>query len=87
MNIHQPFSLKELNTYLSSRFNLVHALTQIIYIKIILLQMYGPIKGTFKNSLFYYLSCYFSLTQILGFTNPTPLTEISSSRFVIKRLQ
>jgi uncharacterized membrane protein len=27
------------------------------------------------------------LIQILGFTNPTPLTEISSSRFVRKGIQ
>jgi hypothetical protein len=31
--------------------------------------------------LFYY---YYFLTHILGITNPTPLTEISSSRFVRK---
>jgi hypothetical protein len=44
--------------------------------------MYGLIKGTFENSLFYYLFYYYFFTQILGFTNPTPLTEISSPRFV-----
>jgi hypothetical protein len=53
--------------------------------------MYGPIKGTFQNSLFYYLFIYlviflfFPVTQILGFTNPTPLKrnlilEISKKR-------
>jgi hypothetical protein len=33
--------------------------------------MYGPIKGTFQNSLFYYLFIYlviFFVTQISGFT-------------------
>jgi hypothetical protein len=35
------------------------------------------------SNLFIYLFYYFFM-QILGFTNPTPLTEISSSRFVRK---
>jgi hypothetical protein len=34
-------------------------------------------------TLLFYFFIFFSL-QILGFTNPTPLTEISSSRFVRK---
>jgi hypothetical protein len=29
----------------------------------------------------------FFYIPILGFTNPTPLTEISSSRFVIERME
>jgi hypothetical protein len=46
--------------------------------------MYGPINGTCKNSLFYYLFIYlvnylffylYFVTQILGFTNPTPLNR------------
>jgi hypothetical protein len=37
-------------------------------------------------SLFYYFMTYF-FYQISGFTNPTPLTEISSPRFVRKGMQ
>jgi hypothetical protein len=47
--------------------------------------MYGPINGTFKKnhcfttylfilSIIYFFYLYF-VTQILGFTNPTPLTK------------
>jgi DMSO/TMAO reductase YedYZ heme-binding membrane subunit len=45
-----------------------------------------PKTPTYK---FIYLFIYyiFFLIPILGFTNPTPLTEISSSRFVRKGMQ
>jgi hypothetical protein len=42
---------------------------------------------TLTYTIFIYLYPYFSLIQILGSTNPTPLTKISSSRFVRKRIQ
>jgi hypothetical protein len=51
-------------------------------------------KKEFKESpkhlvinLFIYSFYFFFLIPILGFTNPTPLTEISSSRFVRKGIQ
>ena len=49
--------------------------------------MYGPINGTFENSSFYYLSCYFLLHRFWALQILPPLTEISSSRFVRKGLQ
>jgi hypothetical protein len=45
------------------------------------------IKESLKHPLlniFIYLFYYFSLIQILGFTNPTPLKEISFSRLIRK---
>jgi hypothetical protein len=48
------------------------------------------IKGSPKHpliNLLIYLFYYFFLLPILGFTNPTALTEISSSRFARKGIQ
>jgi hypothetical protein len=53
--------------------------------------MYGLFKGTFENSLFYYLFIYFinniffSFYQFWALQILPPLTEISSSRFVRKK--
>jgi hypothetical protein len=49
--------------------------------------MYGPINGTFENSSFYYLSCYFLLHRFWALQIPPPLTKISSSRFVRKGMR
>jgi hypothetical protein len=45
-------------------------------------------RNTIIDILFLYfiILLYFFLLPILGFTNPTPLTEISSSRLVRKRM-
>jgi hypothetical protein len=43
-------------------------------------------KAFFINACTYLFYCFY-LIQILGFTNPTPLTEISSSRLIRKGIQ
>jgi hypothetical protein len=62
--------------------------------KCILVEYAKRNKKEFKESpkhlvinLFIYSFYFFFLIPILGFTNPTPLTEISSSRFVRKGIQ
>jgi hypothetical protein len=45
-----------------------------------------PKTLTYKYT-YLFILLFFSLIQILGFTNPTPLTEISSPRLVRKGIQ